>query len=133
MSAIAFPAVKPTSRSYSPGNFPQTAFKAQNGAQTIVRFGNRRVDSTLQLSFSNISDSQAALILQHYEQVNGDWNYATFGVDNALAGNGFEINIYMGETASGLRWRYSSPPSVESVYPGVSSVSCAFVGVLDGN
>ena len=36
-----------------------------------------------------------------------------------------------GETRLGLKWRYSQPPSVTSVQPGISNVSCSFVACLD--
>ena len=134
MSAIPFPDIKPSSRSYSPGAYPQTDFQAQNGARTVVRFGNRRVDSNLSLSFANITDAQAALILGNYEAVNRDWNNVTFSATTGSAGASSELAAYLAETGgSGLLWRYAEPPQVSSVYPGVSSVTCKFVGILDGN
>jgi hypothetical protein len=134
MLAVAFPSLKPSARSYTPGAYPQTDFTAQNGARTVVRFGNRRVDSSLSLQFDNITDAQAALILANYEAVNRDWNYVTFAATSGTAGASSELAAYLAETGgSGLLWRYAEPPQVRSVYPGVSSVSCSFVGVLDGN
>ena len=131
---IPFPEIKPTSRSYTPGNYPQTQFKAQNGATTVIRFGSRRVDARLSLGFSNVTDDEAASILSNYESVNSAWNMVTFTTANGSAGAGSALAAYLQESgASGLRWRYSAPPQVQSVYPGVSSVSCEFVAVLDGN
>ena len=69
MSAVPFPNVAPSGRRYTPGDFPQTEFKSQNGTLTILRYGNRRVDSTLSLEFRNITDENAALILENYELV----------------------------------------------------------------
>ena len=134
MSAIPFPDIRPSSRSYSPGAYPQTDFQAQNGARTVVRFGNRRVDSSLSLNFANITDAQASLILGNYEEVNRDWNNVTFSATTGTAGASSELAAYLAETGgSGLLWRYAEPPQVTSVYPGVSSVRCKFVGTLDGN
>lgn len=134
MTAVAFPNLRPSARVYKPGKFPQTEFEAQNGARTVVRFGDRRVDSSLSLSFKHISDAQAALILQNYEQVNRDWNYVTFSPTSGTAGAGAELAAYLSETGgSGLLWRYAEPPQVTSNFPGVSTVSCKFIGVLDGN
>ena len=131
---IPFPEIKPTSRSYKPGNYPQTQFKAQNGATTVIRFGSRRVDAKLSLEFSNVTDDEAASILSNYESVNSAWNVVTFSAANGSAGAESALAAYLQESgASGLRWRYSGPPEVKSVYPGVSSVSCEFVAVLDGN
>jgi len=133
-TARPFPNIKPSGRSYTPGEFPQTQFQALNGATTVVRFSNRRVNSTLQLSFDNISDADAADILDHYTSVNDDWDYATFTSNNGSAGADDDLVDYIQESGgSGLRWRYSGPPSVSSVRPGRSTVQCSFTGFLDGN
>ena len=42
---ISFPNIKPTSRSYTPGNYPQVEFVAQNGAKSVIRYGNKKVDA----------------------------------------------------------------------------------------
>lgn len=130
--AVAFPNIKPSERGYSPGTYPQTRFEAQNGAVTVVRFGSRRVDSELSLSFNNISDGDATAILANYESVNQAWDYVTFTGANGSVASG-SLASYIQETGgSGLRWRYAGPPSVTSVVPGIVSVQCKFVGVLDG-
>ena len=130
---VAFPSISPSSRSYSPGNFPQTEFRAQNGALTVVRFGNRRVDSELSLEFQNITDANAALILANYEAVNSTWDYVTFSTTSGTAGVSGNLANYISEIGgSGLRWRYAEPPSVTSILPGRSTVQCKFIGIMDG-
>lgn len=130
---VAFPSVRPSGRSYSPGTYPQTEFRAQNGAVTVVRYGNRRVDSELSLEFQNISDTDAALILANYEAVNSVWDYVTFTTATGALGAGSTLADYIQEVGgSGLRWRYAEPPSVTSVVPGRSTVQCKFVGIMDG-
>lgn len=129
----AFPPIKPSSRSYTPGTYPQSVFESQNGTQTVVRFGNKRIDSKLELSFNNITNAQAAEIIANYEQVNSVWDYVTFTEADAIVGvNNTQLSKYMKESGSGLRYRYSGPPSIQSSVPGRSSVTCSFVGVLDG-
>ena len=54
-----FPNLKPSSRSYTPGRYPQVEFVAQNGAKSVLRYGNKKVDAKLTLGFTNITDSQA--------------------------------------------------------------------------
>ena len=130
---VAFPSLKPTSRTYSPGEYPQTDFVAQNGARVVVRFGSRRVDSELALTFKNITDDEASSILANYEQVNGVWDYVTFTGNDGAVGASSSLQNYLREVGgSGLRWRYAKPPTMTSEQPGRSSVSCSFVGVLDG-
>ena len=80
--AIPFPNIKPTAREYSPGEFPQSIFQAQNGASVAIKFGNLRVNSTLKLTFQNISDLEASRIIRNYEQVNGPWDYIFFDGSN---------------------------------------------------
>ena len=131
-SAVPFPTVKPTSRSYDPGNYPQNTFEAQNGAKSIIRYSQKRVNATLTLGFSNISDADAALILANYEDVNSDWDYVTFDRGYATSGvTDTSLLAYLKESGSSLKWRYSAPPSVTSSFKGKSNVSCSFVACLD--
>jgi hypothetical protein len=128
----SFPSIKPSSRSYSPGEYPQTDFEAQNGAKTIMRYGKNRVNATLTLGFANIADADAALILANYEDVNSDWDYVTFSSANGTVGvDSTSLSNYFKESGSGLKWRYSGPPSVTSTFKGMSNVSCSFVACLD--
>jgi len=128
----SFPSIKPSSRSYSPGEYPQTDFEAQNGAKTIMRYGKNRVNATLTLGFANIADADAALILANYEDVNSDWDYVTFSSANGTVGvDSTSLSNYFKEYGSGLKWRYSGPPSITSTFKGLSNVSCSFVACLD--
>ena len=128
----SFPSIKPSSRSYSPGEYPQTNFEAQNGAKTIMRYGKNRVNATLTLGFANIADVDAALILANYEDVNSDWDYVTFSSANGTVGvDSTSLSNYFKESGSGLKWRYSGPPNVTSSFKGLSNVSCSFVACLD--
>ncbi len=94
------------------------------------------------MTFSNITDSQVGLILDNYDDVNANWDYVRFttangalGIKDDSSGNFLTKEIIgdtgTGETRLGLRWRYSSPPTVTSVFPGKSNVSCSFVACLD--
>ena len=131
-TARAFPSIKPTSRSYTPGNYPSTNFESLDGTKTHIRYGNKRVNATLSLGFSNITDADAALILANYEDVNSDWDYVTFASASGTAGVGStSLSNYFKEDGSGLKWRYSGPPSVTSTFKGMSNVSCSFVACLD--
>lgn len=129
---VPFPSIKPSTRSYVPGTFPQSVFESQNGTKTVIRFGNRAVNSQLGLSFDNITNAQAAQIIKNYEQVNSAWDYVTFTDVDAIVGvNNTQLSNYMKESGSGLKYRYSEPPSIQSSVPGRSSVTCSFVGVFD--
>ena len=132
MAGIAFPALVPTQRSYNPGMFPDVLFTAQNGAVTRMRYGNQRSASQLTLSFDNINDYSASLILAHYTAVMGSDEYAIFTSSNVAAGVSADLVPWITETNSALRWKYSQAPVITSVTLGLSAVSCEFVGELRG-
>ena len=132
MAAVSFPALVPSSRSYTPGVFPEQQFQAQNGAVVRVRYGNQRYSSSLSLTFANIIDSKAELILENYVAVMGDDKYVKFTDSNVAAGASTELVPWITETNSLLKWKYASPPSVTSVKPGLSTVTCEFIGELEG-
>ena len=129
---INFPKIRPASRRYNPGEYPQTEFKSNNGTTEVIRFGRLRVDSSLKLQFKAISETETVEILQHYEKVNSEWNYVRFSKDDAGGGtNTNEMMQYINEAESGLRWRYAKPPEVTGVFDGLNDVTCVFTAFLD--
>tara|TARA_R100001463_G_scaffold67420_1_gene120920 strand:- start:354 stop:776 length:423 start_codon:yes stop_codon:yes gene_type:complete len=140
MAAVNFPSdLSPSSRSYTAGEYPQAVFEAQNGAKSVIRYGNKQVNAKLTLGFTNISDENVMSILDNYKDVNSEWEYITFAKTKGLQGiesNDLSTTIRVGTSnylESGLRWRYSAPPSVTSVQPGINNVTCSFVACLDGD
>tara|TARA_Y100001951_G_scaffold1993_1_gene1379 strand:+ start:122 stop:544 length:423 start_codon:yes stop_codon:yes gene_type:complete len=140
MTNISFPEnIAPSSRSFKAGEYPQSVFEAQNGAKSIIRYGNKQVNATLTLGFTNISDENVMSILNNYKNVNSEWNYITFSKTKGLQGtdhNGLLNTVISGTSnymESSLRWRYSAPPTITSVQPGINNVTCSFVACLDGD
>ena len=121
----------PTSRRYSPGVLPKTAFEAQNGATSWVHYGRQYVNARLELGYANISDDDAAAILRHYEGMVED-DFVTFISDDnkGFAGMSDSLKTVMQSGNDVLRWHYDGPPQVTSVRPGLSSVQCRFIGYL---
>ncbi len=131
-----FPNIKPSSRSYTSGVYPQTEFESQNGAKVVMRYGNKQVNAKLNLGFTNITDTQANEILDLYEEVNSDYDYIMFSGLNALAGiDNNNLLEKQAEVDNGfkLRYRFDGPPTVTSVRPGISNLQCKFVACLDGD
>jgi hypothetical protein len=139
---VDFPAAlpAPSSRSYSPGEYPQVEFEANNGVKTVIRYGKNRTNSLLTLSYNNISDDLAGHIISNYVAVMSVYDYVDFedskameGIEDTQAGSGFALRKYMKEDDefSAQKWRYDGPPMVTSVYPGRSNVECKFVACLD--
>ena len=136
---INFPAIKPSSRSYTPGRYPQTEFIAQNGAKTVLRYGNKKVDAKLSLGFTNITDTEANKILDFYENINSDYDYINFSFQKKHALAGVDILALRQKISQKdnngykLRYRFDGPPTLTSVKPGISNVQCKFVACLDGD
>ena len=131
---VPFPSgICPTSRRYTPGTLPTTNFQAQNGATTFVYFGRIHVNAKLELGFQNIRDDQASEIIEHYESIIEDAHVTFEGSQNqALKGMSQNLRESVEDGLTALRWKYDGPPQITSVYPGVSTVQCRFIGYLYG-
>ena len=141
MAATYFPSIAPSSRSYSPGIYPKTEFESLDGTKTILRYGNRRINPTLTLNFSNISDANVVSILAAYKDSNENWTatesswieFIESSVRNKVVTAGvIDTDLqdqYIEETQ--LKWRFSAPPSVTTTFVGRNNVSCSFVACLD--
>lgn len=128
------PGLKPSRRTYRPGRIPSNRFVALNGATTILRYGDRLVDAELELQFQNIPDGQAAEVLRLYREASRTDDWFSFSQADVSGGAGQELARWIeSNNGGGLRWRFDpeQEPSVESVRPGRSTLTCSFIGELD--
>lgn len=124
---MAFPTLRPSSRDFSPGDWPVKRYNAQSGAEVRILYGSQRTNAKLSLGYENISDTNAQLFLDDYAAQLG--TLRTFTIPSAVRAG------WSGSTASldaptGTRWRYDAEPSVVSVRPGRSTVTVNLVAVL---
>lgn len=124
---MAYPTLVPSTRNYSSGDYPVKTFTSQSGAESRILYGNRRTGMTLDLQYENVTDANAELFLDHYDETKG--SYTTFVLPTAVF-NGWRGNQNAIDAAISNSWRYDSPPQVSNVRPGVSSVQVKLVGVL---
>ena len=124
-----FPAgFKPTSRSLDYGDFPVKKYKAQDGAEYRILYGDRRVSFKMELTFANISDTRAQLLLQHYHDVTGTFKRFLLGDGESGIRAGWEGDKeYLAAGSWGSLWRYEKAPQLKSVYPGVSTVTISLI------
>ena len=126
---MAFPSLPPTSRSFDAGDYPIKTFKAQNGAEVRILYGSSRTNMKLSLSYSNITDANAELFLDHYDEMKG--TFTTFAVQSDDAKGGWEGNKdALGAALHGNAYRYESAPQLTQVRPGVSTVTVSLIGVF---
>jgi hypothetical protein len=124
---MAFPALVPTSREFSPGDWPIKRFNAQSGSEVRILYGNQRINSKLSLGYDNISDSNAQLFLDNYNDQLGTLRTFTLPQEFRTGWNGTAAAIDAPATA---KWRYEGEPVIRAVRPGLSSVTVNLVAVV---
>ena len=124
---MAFPSIAPTSRSFDAGNYPFKTFTAQNGSEVRILYGDKRTGMTLDLTYNNIADTTADDFVAHYDETKG--GFTSFTLPTAFR-TGWSGDAAAIDAATGNQWRYSAPPTITSVRPGISSVTVKLVGVL---
>ena len=124
---MAFPTLKPTSRSFDPGNWPIKTFQSQSGAEVRILYGSARTNMELELTYDNIADAQADQFLTHYSETIG--TLRTFQLPSATRA-GWSGTAQSLDVPHSHAWRYSESPKVTAVRPGFSSVRVKLVGVL---
>jgi len=128
---MPYPAIRPTGRSYDPGDWPVRTYNSQNGAEVRLLYGSKRHNLKFALTYTNISDAGASQFLAHYEETTGTFSTFRFESDARVAlftgwsGDGGALSPPVG-----VDWRYAEPPRVESVRPGISTVTVSLVGVI---
>ncbi len=123
---MAYPTLKPSARTYTPGNWANKQYNSISGSETRIRYGDKRYNATLQLTYSNISDTDADKFLVDYDANFGTYKKFTLPSE-VLAG--WSGSNYIPNTGA-MQFRYSAPPSIASVRPGVSVVTIQLVGVV---
>ena len=124
---MAFPSLTPTSRQFDSGNYPIKTFDSQSGAEVRILYGSQRTKMKLGLSFANVTDANAELFLDHFDEVKG--SFTTFDLP-AAALEGWEGTADALQASGANNWRYESAPKIASVRPGLSTVTVNLIGVL---
>ena len=81
----------------------------------------------LSLSFANVTDANAELFLNHFDEVKG--SYSTFDLPTAAL-DGWTGTADALQASGANAWRYESPPQIASVRPGLSTVTVNLIGVF---
>jgi hypothetical protein len=103
---FSFPALTPSRRSFTPGEYPHTEFRSLNGLEGRVRHSNVMIGSSLRLTYIGLTEQDMLDILLHYQDTQGI--YLSFALPpNTLSG--LTAADY---TLTGFSWRYATPPTV---------------------
>jgi len=123
----------PSARTFESGDYPVKTYKAQNGAEHRILYGDKRTNMKLSLTYANILDADAELFLDHYDTVQGTFQTFSLGSINGVnpTRGGWEGNKdALGAQAQGNDYRYEGPPQVAQVASGRSTVTVNLIGVL---
>jgi hypothetical protein len=102
-----FPALVPSTRTFTPGDVPSAIQGSLSGVLTGFRRGNRRIKQTLSLSFVRLQESDITLIRNHYDNRDGSFNIFFLSSE-----------VWSGYTTppipllSDYAWRYVAPPVI---------------------
>jgi len=135
--ADQFPEIRPTTRKFKMGDTPSAIYTSLSGAIFKRSFGNLKTNYTLDLTFKNIPDSttenfrSTEAILTHYDGVDGTFSSFTIP-DLVFAGVDSNVKGYI-QAPTGIRWRYSKPPEVQSVQSNLSTVTVSLVGEIEAS
>lgn len=116
---MPFPSLTPTGRQVTSGDFPSKKFNSQSGAEIRILYGSRRVNAVLNLSYANVTDANAELFIDDYNDQLG--TFRTFTLPAAVF-EGWSGTASKIDAPSGTQWRYDRAPQIQSVRPGISSV-----------
>lgn len=110
-----FPALKPSSRTFTSGRHPHSEIPALSGLQRRVRTSNVILDQGLQLTFVGLTETQMLSIRSHYIGQQG--RFLSFDIPNdLLSGMAAPASF----TPTGYSWIYASTPKVEDI-PGTQN------------
>lgn len=115
-----FPAITPSTRTRTPGEYPQTAHAAANGREIRIRHSSRTAGDRLRLSFDNITQAQLVSISDH-------WAAHGRRVRFALSS---EVDGGLSLTPTSCSWRYAGPPQAsEDTLANLSGHAAGFHSV----
>jgi hypothetical protein len=111
-----FPSLAPSAAPIAPGAWPVSTINSLNGAESRIRQGSAQIGRRLQLTFTNVTESDFLAILAHYRGQRSGFD--SFGFDTAT--------LAADLTPAGYAWLYASRPQVVDEHMDVFTVQCEF-------
>ena len=111
----AFPALIPSSRTFTPGDRAHALLRSMGGRSTQVRHSNVVTGQQLQLAFNLLTEQDMLAVQLHY--INRRGQFGTFNLPSEIWSGSTD------RTISGYSWRYISMPKVEEPFCGRFDVS----------
>lgn len=128
MIMAIFPSIKPTNRSFTLGEYPVKTYRALSGKIIKRSFGNKAFGHGLDLSFENVPELSVQLIIGHYNTQLGQTLGFTLPTE-VFAGLSVDTRALLRSPSETL-WFYAEPPSIESVYRNISTITVKLVAEI---
>ena len=125
---IAFPSLTPTSRRVTQGQYAVKRFNSIAGTGTSRAYSSQPFNSSLELSFDNISDASALLIITCFESARG--TFAALMLPSSIW-DGMDLTL-RDALQRDYTWRFAEQPVLASGPSGISSVTVRLEGQRDG-
>lgn len=128
---MPYPAITPTSRKFVAPRWPTKAFVSQAGTTTRRLYGSEPAQADLQLIYRNIGDDDAAAIVGHYDDCKGPITSASLP-DATWDGASSDLRSFLrlDDYGANIDWYFASPPNVDNIFPGVSTVQVKLIGEI---
>lgn len=125
--SVPFPAIRPTSRSYEAPEYAQLQPTYLSAIAYPRLLGSKPGKAKLQLSFDNILDNDAALIIAAF--MNSLTGFLPVELPSEIVAGIEDSELaYRIRTGLHLKWYFDGPPRQSSVMKGISSVQVDLIG-----
>lgn len=105
-----FPALIPSTRTYSPGEFPHSVHGVYDGSEARVRHSNTVLGVRLRLFFPALTTAELLTVIAHYNGQRG--RFLPFVIPVELLSG---VDTPADFTPAGHQWRYATKPTVEDI------------------
>jgi len=122
---MSFPTITPSACVLNPGDYAGTQFKSLNGVETRIRYTSLRTGTTLNLTFSNLTETSMRLIYDHY---NLQGTFGMFPVPSNLFAGFTSVYTTLFNSTS-VRWRYQEAPTITPTRRGRHTVQVQLVSI----
>jgi hypothetical protein len=124
---ITFPAIRPSTREFIAGRYPVVAPEFKNVRRYARLGGTSPTDHAMTLDFLNITDLEAAQIVECYRRSYG--GFLPIQLSSELF-SGILFETLVTSLTGRVKWYFSQKPVVEAVFVGYSSVKVSLKGVF---
>ncbi len=105
-----FPALKPSTRTFTPGRHPHSEISTLSGLQTRVRTSNAILEQRLRLTFTALTEAEMLSIRNHYTQQQGQ--FLSFNIPADLLSGTTTPSAF---TPTGYSWLYANRPQIADI------------------